>query len=233
MKTLKMLVIAPLHDLPTYQSSRMAWEIFDLLNEVPGLYLRVLAGIFTNVLSIKSALQAEQWDFIVYFGHGLNESWIDAWFGTSIFVDLAPYMHNAIVYSMACYSGSDFGDRIIQAGAQAYIGNIEVVWGAYNASEHKYAIDFARPHQNEVLNLLRGVSVEDTVNFAKIEWNNLARWYKKNPENLKMASFYVDKAFYNGEHHVWKGNRLASLPPVITKASDLDLKALERNQRWL
>ena len=143
-----MLVIAPLHDIPTIASTKMAFQIFELLDDCPEIKLKYLNGIFATKPSIYNELHTHHYDFIVYFGHGRESEWVDGIL-MDAFTKEDPFaFKGSIVYTMACYSAKEFGEELVRHGTIAYIGNTETVFAGVPTFEERYDVDFTRIHHN-------------------------------------------------------------------------------------
>lgn len=221
----RMLLISPLHDVPTIQSWKMVYQVADLVEEHPKIYVKRLGGVWANHYTLVRHLQRNRYDLVCYFGHGKKGGWVDPLFRGVFADDILDLLKGSVVYTMACLSATDYGRHAVEKGAIAYIGNTEEVWAGFNTSERNYADDFARPHQNEILNLLSGVSLRACVDDAVLHWRQLADLYESDPA-LVQGAYYAEKARFNADHHVCLGDCNFTLPKAISDRNELDMGAL-------
>lgn len=229
---LRMLIISPLHDLPTVISHHMADQLKDILDDNPRIDIDHINFLRTHPSNITRTLSHKHYNLIVYYGHGIKESWRSGFFNKLVRKDALKYFKNTIVITMSCFSAATFGRQLIKHGCRAFIGNTEEVYGAYNSLENSYSTDFIRIWQMEVIDLLRGFSVRETVSRCRQRWYNLSKYYSGHPELLNWK-FHHKIAFLNARYHIYRGNGSATLPRVLYAEKDLDNEAtrIEENFR--
>ena len=146
---------------------------------------------------------------VVYFGHGETDRWRNGILPIVKLSQASVFRGATIVYSMACESLSEFGRAVVSAGARAYIGNSEPVFGTAITKGINPARGFKAIWMNEVLNLVRGVDVENAVAFARQQWVEYAAMLGAAGED----PLVVAMARWNAAHHGYVGDGNARLPP--------------------
>lgn len=224
-KPLRVLIISPLYDIPTIVSSRMASQLARVLNSHPLIKVDRLNPIFVSPKTIEKSLKRTHYPLIVYYGHGKKDVWFHGFWRALADIGDSQLFRGSIVTTMACYSAEVFGNELVRAGAKAYIGNINEVFGAYNLLEYPYATDFIRIWQNEAVDLLRGWTVDRCVSETRTNLYRLARKYRNNP-NLPNGERYAQKCEFNAVNHIYRGDGNAMLPAIIKSRDELDLRPL-------
>ena len=223
---LKVLIISPLYDIPTIISSKMAKQLSRVLNSHPLIEADRLNPIFTTPKSIERCLLRKHYPLIIYYGHGKKDVWYHGIWNRLADGNDGSLFKGSIVTTMACFSAEIFGSRLVKAGAIAYIGNVNEVFGAFNLFEYPYATDFIRVWQNEAVNLLRGWTVARCVEDTKANLYRLALQYRTDPKLLN-GEMYAKRFEFNAVNHIYRGDGSATLPAVIKHQHELDLKYLE------
>jgi hypothetical protein len=211
------LIISPLHDLATFHSSHIATQLRNLLRHAENVVIRHISAWQSNGTVIRWALEKAQWDLICYFGHGKADG-LRTNMGYVVQSTTGNLYKNAIFFTMACSAGKQFGDEIIDQGARAFIGNSEIVWGALPRGEFNYAAHFRNVWLNEILFLIQGETVANTVQYAKQKWEEVAIACPDPEIGVKART--------NGTYHLWWGDGSARVPSPIP-SSQIDLSALE------
>lgn len=227
---IQILLISPLHDLPTINSYRMQMQLFGLLSKNNQIVIHKCFGIESDYIYVKSVIMNNKIDLVVYMGHGFGDTWLNGILGFILRKEMSSLFKDCIVYSMACHTANKFGYDVVKKGARAYIGNTEVVWTALNTKKHNFAVDFSRIWQDEVLNLLRGSTVKEVVEFTRARWYSLADSYRAMAQENRECYMYIDQAYYNGKYHVYIGDGDAHLNKTIDGLDDLNLDAI--NSTW-
>jgi len=196
----------------------MAAQFKDLIDDIPSVYSRHLNGIFASTFIVRQALKYGKYDLVCYFGHGKPDRWKDA-FGYVIGERHATlFAKSTIVFSFACESLESLGPAAVNAGAAAFIGNARPVYHVGTTRPVNVARAFRSVWFNEVVNLLRGIPVAETVAFAKAQWADLAN---------QLGGDDAACARYNGQWHGYVGDGTARLPPVVAPdGSNLDWNAI-------
>jgi len=219
------MIISPLYDIPTIVSSKMASQLARVLDSHASIQVARLNPFLVSPRTIEKALIKHHYPLIIYYGHGKKDVWFHGLWKALADKDDSQLFRGSIVSTMACYSAEIFGEQLVRAGARAYIGNVNEVFGAYNLLEYPYATDFIRIWQNEAIDLLRGWTVEKCVSETRTNLYRLARQYRTNP-NLKNGERYAQKCEFNAVNHIYRGDGHARLPTVIKGQDELDLRPL-------
>ena len=224
---IRILIISPMFDSATKVSHRWIETLINFIKTTPNLNGTALTGFSASHGNALRYLENNAYDIVVYFGHGLNDKWLLGL--RSIFSgdQYAKHLGGAIVYTMSCMSLYGFGKIAVDHGAEAYIGSSEPVYGATNYPERDYSEDFARIWFNEIINLLRGFTVRQCVEFAVTEMNETARKYTL--LDLKRGKEMAQRLYHNAKFHGFRGNEYAQIPAVVSKDT-VDWSYL--NERW-
>jgi hypothetical protein len=209
---LDVALVTPRFDPATVYSSTLGRWMVDLLRGHPRVRLRHFHGLGANAYSVRRYLRAHDPPLVVYLGHGLRDRWVTGLLGWLLGDDLADELDGAIVLTLACKTLDAFACRAIEDGAVAYIGNSRTVWGPASWGG-AYPTLFARPWFGELVNLLRGVSVADTVAQARHDWADLAFQLEQGDVQ---ARDHARLALENGTYHGFVGRGAAALPAAVT-----------------
>jgi len=225
---ISVLIIHPRHDIATYWSNAVAYQIYDMLNDNDLISIDRLGGLMVNSHSIRQRIGSKKYDLILYFGHGKPNSLYDGLFNIKLDRETIGKLGDTIFYAMACYTADEFGEMMVKNGLKSYIGNTQVVYGAYNTIYRDFATDFARIWQTEVMMLLSGVNVAQAVNKTRGNWYKLAEFYRENYGKDPVGTINARNSMINGRYHVYFGNGDAKLPTVLNRYEGWDQNALNK-----
>jgi len=142
---MKVLIIAPQHDLPTTLSTGAVFELEKWLTskKIPFTPLHGIAATRWVLSGI-----ATQFDLICYFGHGeefslIGQHILSAMLGGRGLIDKRNYktIKPKIFYTMACLSGIGLGP-LFQKNNIGYFGHMTWYYGAFAEFSHNYVADW-------------------------------------------------------------------------------------------
>ncbi len=228
---LRIVFIIPRFDLVTINTDGLIKQVVHMLKDTPNIEMTLISGMFIPLSRVIDTIKEVKPELIIYAGHGLERTWVmgvDSFFS---YPKLYEVFKGSLVYSLACHTAMDMADQMIVKGTRSFIGNTNVVYTAVNTTFGDFAIDFSRIWQNEILNLIMGVSVKDAVKFTQTEWLKLAAAYDKLGLTNDNYKFYAKKARFNAMYHIWKGDGDFVLPNYI-KEPKFNFKILNERGLW-
>jgi hypothetical protein len=186
---MRVLVISPLHDYPTYLSNKAVLDLLDFLKKRNVSYDHL--SLFANRFSVN-LLAKKGYNGVFYYGHGQEDRLGD------ILIDFLPLIdannvglfQNSIIYTMSCLSGVELGKIAIKKGVKAYFGHSIRYFAFVNllGSNHDFIADWIK-----LVNYIPKALVEGKIaRKALIEYENFAndlytRYLKLDKEkNLKI-----------------------------------------------
>ena len=140
----KILIIAPLQDIPTITSNMAVNEIMSYAATKYNLDIDYLWSIMANRMSFnwKTALK-KSYDLIIYYGHGEENRLI----GINAFISIINKkniykLKGSGVSTMACLSLKELGVTAIEKGVKAYIGTDDLYYASFPEKERNYLRDW-------------------------------------------------------------------------------------------
>jgi hypothetical protein len=120
---MKVLLISPLHDIPTILSNRAVRDLTDWMDK-RGIDYTHLWGFSAHRLPL-TLLRLNRYDATFYYGHG-REDRLGGWD-----IDILPIISKGnihkfkdqIIYTMACLSGKELAPYSIKKGVKAFFGH--------------------------------------------------------------------------------------------------------------
>lgn len=215
MNMLNVLTISPFHDFQTgisYRTVQVIRKIINGLSKRADVKLYSVPALFSHERIVNYYIKYSNPDLLIYFGHGDPDKFYGFFNMTVMDETAGPFLKKCIIFSMACDASLELGEKLVKSGAAAFIGDSDTVYAALNMPEHHYGTDFTNIWKNEVLNLLNGVNVQSTVNFAKRQWNAAALSYRNHIPEWNHAEKYAELAEKNALAHSFHGNPYAKLP---------------------
>jgi hypothetical protein len=180
---MNILVIAPLHDLPTSISSVAVNHLLKWIrkNKIRHTVLRFAAAnrisvSFANALNraLSNGKNGKRYTAVFYYGHGENDRLGDA------FMDVLPIISTKnihkfsgmVIYTMACLSGLELGPISIEKGVKAYFGQTVRYFASLNTMgrEYNFMTDWY-----ELINIIpKSLMMGNTSAQALHDYENLA-----------------------------------------------------------
>ncbi len=149
---MKILIIAPFHDLATSISST-AVDFLILWIQNRNIVLNKQGRKLIQYKSLRF-IAANRWaiplnqgyDGIFYFGHGLKDRLGDFAIGFLPIIDTknCNLLAGSVVYTMACYSGETLAPTCINRGVKAYFGQTTQFYGFMPTIKQEYLADWYR-----------------------------------------------------------------------------------------
>lgn len=139
---MRVLLIAPVYDVPTTISNRAVFEFYGWLQQK-----KIPTDFVWGPLALRSIFESkinEGFDLVCYFGHGIE----DALVGSEIITYLLD-LKNAdkvqkpkVIYTMACLSGIKLGPAIAKNNV-GYFGHMTYYYAAFGEAGYDYYKDWA------------------------------------------------------------------------------------------
>lgn len=142
-KPIKVLLIAPLIDVPTITSNMGTLSVLDYASNKFDLDIDYLWGVLANRLAYNLATKYKKYDAIFYWGHGKEKKMS----GTHPFWAMINKKNilkagTTPFDTMACLTARDLGIFAVNGGAKAYIGTTELYYAAYPEKERDFLEDW-------------------------------------------------------------------------------------------
>ncbi len=139
----KILIIAPLQDLPTITSNMAVNEIMSYAATKYNLDIDYMWGIVANRTWFNIKTRFKDYDGVIYYGHGEKNRLI----GINSFLSIINKknihkLKGAAMSTMACLSLKELGVAAIEKGVKAYIGSDENYMAAFPEKERNYLRDW-------------------------------------------------------------------------------------------
>jgi len=200
------LAIAPFHDPPTGTTSLAQRALIGFM-EAEGMEVDVLEGRKAERGQFEALIEADDYDLILYFGHGLEDAWLGQVPADRPLMDLANAnrVKGSIVVAIACDTLSRLGPEALAKTCKGYIGYTSVVVAPWmERADRDYRADFVRTFITPAIGLVMGY----TLNEAVLETKDLCEEYARLYE-LERPEFYYFFALcqrYNAEHLSYVGH---------------------------
>lgn len=196
----KILIIAPLGDLPTVTSNLAIMEIMGYAATKDNLDIDFLWGIGANRLSFNIKTSLKKYDGIIYYGHGKESKLHGAHLFWSI---ISPSNINKLkgagISTMACLSLKELGKIAIQKGVKAYIGSDEVYYAAFPEKERNYLKDWIDYTTVKDKALLDGKTFGEAYALFQKRATKYLNIYKSKL-NYRNYDWYYDATLHNIQH---------------------------------
>lgn len=176
---MRVLLIAPVYDVPTTISNRAVFDFFIWLQQQ-----KIPTEFLWGPLALRSIFEGRVnagFDMICYFGHGVE----DALIGSEILSTLLD-LKNAgkvqkpkVIYTMACLSGLKLGPEIAKNNV-GYFGQATYYYAAFAEAGYDYYRDWADYITLIPKLLLLGNSTSEAMRYYQNEITNLIEKYEKN-----------------------------------------------------
>ncbi len=215
----KLLILAPVFDMPTVISYKAAKILFQtcLDHQVPALCLE---GIHANPVAFEYIMLKYRPDAILYFGHGTDDSIV----GEFLFAPLISQYNMDLlkgtgIIAMACSAAKELGKQAVQFGVTSFLGNVSPVFAGIPTTENNYMDDFIKIWLKEPFMILQGHTFQQAYNDTRQAWKDLFASYKK--RKLKNIDFILN-AKKNYDAHVLLGDGNATLANIMHERDRLE-----------
>lgn len=142
-RKLKVLLIAPLMDLPTFTSNLGVSEVLTYASNKDNIDIDLLWGLAANRLSYNIATKLKKYGAVFYWGHGKEERLLGAHLLWSIINKKNILKAGDTPFdTMACLSAIDLGAFAVKNGTKAYIGTTDLYYAAYPEKERNFLRDW-------------------------------------------------------------------------------------------
>ncbi len=192
----KILIISPIHDLPTSLSFTATRKLKNWISE-QNLAIKVvdLSGINANRLMLWQHRDA---DAIFYYGHGLDDRLGDAFMYVVPILDKnnIHWFRNKIIYTMACFSYKELAPEAIKRGVKAYFGHEIQYFGFMPFLRGNYFNDWYDLVNEIPKQLLLGKTTFQALQSYESLANDLYTRYLTNP-NINIRLLFKNALYMN------------------------------------
>lgn len=207
----KILVIAPLMDIPTATSFNTATHLVEWARAQGHTVLTLAGSTALRPLLIYQML-AQNPDIVSYFGHGTENALI----GSFIFYamanpSVAPMFKETIVHTMACLSALELGQAIVQAGSPAYFGADYYLLAAFPEPDHNYLADWQDYMTVIPKSLLGGEPTGVAFERYKRRCSEYIQRYTQKLSEWANADWYIQATKQNRDRYHLIGSQTISL----------------------
>lgn len=203
---IKILLIAPLMDLPTITSNFGVLEILDYAGNIENLDIDHLWGLVANRAAYNIATKFKKYDGVFYWGHGQKSRLHGTHLAWSIINKKNIHRAGNIPFdTMACLSAFDLGKWAVANGTKAYIGTTELYYAAYPEKERNFLkdwIDYTSIRQKALLD-------GKTFGEAYQEFVDRTTYYIKLYKGFgdyRNYDWYYETALHNLKHTILIGD---------------------------
>lgn len=208
---MKILLIAPLVDIPTIVSNLAVFEILGYADTKPDIDIDYLPGIMANRLMYILHTTFKKYDLIIYYGHGERDRLMGNHIYWSIInkknvkkTRLTPFD------TMACHSAMELGTFAVEQGAKAYIGTIDLYYAAFPEKEHNFLRDWIDYTTIKTKALLDGATFGEAYNLFRKRAISYLTLYKKSL-GYKNYDWYAKTLAHNINKTILLGDKDARL----------------------
>lgn len=207
----KLLIIAPLVDVPTITSNKAILDLLDYASTKDNLDIDILWGIMANRVMFDYKTALKDYSGIIYYGHG-KETKLH---GNHIFFSIINLnnirkLKGKAISTMACLSGKVLGKQAIEDGVSAYIGTEEVYYAAFPEKERNYLNDWIDYTISKDKALIDGATFGEAYEVFKNKASQYLNIYKQNI-NYRNYDWYYKTTMHNLQHTKLIGDKNARL----------------------
>lgn len=205
-KPVKILLIAPLVDVPTITSNMGVYEILSYASNRFDLDIDYLWGFLANRAAYNLANKFKKYDAIFYWGHG-KEAKLH---GTHLLWSIISKnnIHKAgdtPFDTMACLSAKDLGKFAVNGGTKAYIGSTELYYAAYPEKERDFLADWIDYTSIRQKALLDGKTFGEAYKMFVDKITEYIKLYKSFGD-YRNYDWYYEAALHNLKHTILIGD---------------------------
>lgn len=225
----KILVIAPLMDIPTATSFDTASHLIEWA-QARGHTVLTLTGSAALRPLLVFRMLAQNPDLVSYFGHGTENALI----GSFIFYamanpSVAPMFQETIVHTMACLSAVELGHAMIHAGSPAYFGADYYLLAAFPEPDHNYLADWKDYMTVIPKSLLDGESTGMAFERYRQRCTEYIQLYTQNLSEWANADWYIQATQQNRDRYHLIGSQTISLQQRVAVKENYNLLNLMSN----
>jgi len=210
-KKLKVLLIAPLMDLPTITSNMGVLDILDYASNRNDLDIDYLWGVMANRIAFNIATKLKKYDAIFYWGHGKEVKLHGTHFFWSVISKKNIYKAgNTPFDTMACLSAKELGKFAVATGTKAYIGTTELYYAAYPEKERDFLADWIDYTTIRQKALLDGKTFGEAYDMFVDKISAYIKLYEGFGD-YRNYDWYAEAARHNRKHTILIGDRNARL----------------------
>lgn len=210
----KILLIAPLIDVPTVTSNLLAYDILSYLGQdkiKDNFDVDLLWGIAANRLAFNYMAKKKHYDIVMYVGHGTKGNLKgEHIFGSIINKRNISLLKDSIVLTMACLSAAELGKTAIQKGVKAYIGGTDLIYAHYPEKERDYLKDWRDEYSTYFKEVIDGKNVYDAYRSFQNKMTHYINIYNREGNN-RNYDWYENAALWNRRVTVLLGDPNARL----------------------
>lgn len=207
----KILIIAPLMDIPTITSNEAVYDILKYLETKYTIDTDIIWGPTSRRFIYNIYTKLKNYDGIFYLGHGER----DRLFGNQIFRGMIDTKNiskakNSIIATMACFSGDILGKIAIKNGIKAYIGTTEEYFAFFPEKERDFLKDWRDITTTYFKDIIDGKTVGEAYGHFQERGKYYLNIYQKNL-NYRNFDWYYNSLAHNLKYTVLLGDPNARL----------------------
>ncbi len=175
------LIITPIQDIPTSISYFAGKDLVNFCDNNKLLYKTLAGAEAYRAIFESTMLFNKNINLICYYGHGLE----DGLLGQHIISNMCDkhnnhYFNRKIVYTMACWTGTELAPNTIQKGGLSYFGSTNWFYGAIPNEEYDYFSDWLNYITIIPKGLMNGLTCQQALDQYKDLINKYLNKYKNN-----------------------------------------------------
>lgn len=208
---MKILLIAPLYDIPTITSNIAVEHILEYAGNKFNIDIDLLWGIMANRFAYSIYNKFKKYDAIFYWGHGEANRLLGTHIWSSIINTKNVYkVRDTIIDTMACHSLKELGKKAIDDGVKAYIGTDAVYYAAFPEKERNFLADWIDYTTARAIALLDGKTMKEAYDIFIQKATYYLKIYKSNI-NYGNYDWYYETLLHNINHTKLLGDENARL----------------------
>lgn len=205
--TTRILLIAPLVDIPTFTSSLAVHDILKFAKNHDNIDIDLLRGIMANRYIFNFNTFMKKYDLFSYWGHGEPDKLKGSHIWHSI-INLRNIhkTKGSSFDTMACDSLQILGTYAIEKDiVKAYIGTKDKYWAAFPEKERNFLSDWIDYSTIRMKKLLEGATFGEAYNAFQKRGKMYLKIYEEN-RGYKNYDWYADHLRMNLENTILLGD---------------------------
>ena len=203
---MRILLIAPLVDIPTIVSNLAIFEILAYADTKPDIDIDYLPGIMANRFMYNLYTTFKKYDLIIYYGHGEKDRLMGNHFYWSIINKKNVRRTNPASFdTMACHSAAGLGMLTVKQGTKAYIGTTDLYYAAFPEKEYNFLRSWIDYTTIKTKALLDGKTFGEAYKAFLDTINKYITLYEQNI-GYKNYDWYLEKTIWNRDHTILLGD---------------------------
>jgi len=207
-----LLVIYPLHDIPTATSYHAALHLVKWARD-EGFDVRSLGGPGAIRPLLWRELQIANYRLISYLGHGAEDRLFGMFPpGDLLMFDNVNWVKDHVISTMACLSGKRLAPFAFQSAGVVYFGSDTLMFGAFNEFEYNYLDAWIDCETILAKRLLMGDTFGTALEIRKNTYSRYIDLFTKNMKEWFAADWYIQSFVSNRDNYYLFGPPDGRLP---------------------